>query len=309
MHDILRHIGDLGIVPVVVIDDAALARPLCRALIEGGLPIAEITFRTAAAEAAIRTVAQELPEVLVGAGTVLTTEQAARAAAAGAKFIVSPGFNPAVVDYCLEMDLPITPGCSSPTDVGLAAEKGLEVVKFFPAEAAGGVKALKAIAAPFGGMRFIPTGGIEAANLNDYLSFNKVLACGGSWMVKADLIKAGRFDEITRLTREAIAVMLDFRIVKVALPKSINAPEAARLAAALNDASRSVVITEADWTGLDIPLLALETRSIPRAMAYLKRRGLAVDIATAMQSKDGNITSIRLLDTFNTSAVQLVQRA
>lgn len=211
MHDVLRTIERLAIVPVAVIENVKDAVPLCRALKEGGLPIAEITFRTAAAEDAIRAVASELSEVLVGAGTVLTTQQAEKAIMAGAQFIVSPGLNPAVVKFCLERGVPITPGCCTPTDIEAALGLDLEVVKFFPAEAFGGIKTLKAISAPYRMMKFIPTGGINAANLNDYLSFGKVLACGGSWMVKSELIKSGNFEEITRLTREAVGVVSNIR--------------------------------------------------------------------------------------------------
>lgn len=304
MHEILTQIVDLGIVPVVVIDNADDAVPLARALVEGVLPIAEVTFRTAAAEDAIRAITQEIPEVLVGAGTVLTTDQATRAVHAGAKFIVSPGFNPTVVDYCLANGIPITPGCSNPTDVGLATEKGLEVVKFFPAEAAGGIKALKAIAAPFGGMRFIPTGGVEAANLNDYLSFAKVLACGGSWMVKADLIKAGKFDEVTRLTREAIATMLDFRIVRVTMQDLERQTQPSRLAEALSAGSLTFAVSDSEpqW-----PVLTLSTRNIPRALAYLRRCGIVGDEATAERDADGPIRSIQLLDAFIAGPVKLIQ--
>jgi 2-dehydro-3-deoxyphosphogluconate aldolase/(4S)-4-hydroxy-2-oxoglutarate aldolase len=193
-------------VPVAVIENAKDAVPLCRALKEGGLHLAEMTFRTAAAEDAIRAVSSELPEVLVGAGTVLTTQQAGKAINAGARFIVSPGLNPAVVEFCQDKGIPVTPGCCTPSDIEAALGLGLDVVKFFPAEAFGGIKTLKAISAPYSMMKFIPTGGISAANLSDYLSFGKVLACGGSWMVKSDMIKRGDFEEITCLTRKAVAL-------------------------------------------------------------------------------------------------------
>mgnify|MGYP000925821421 FL=1 len=204
MNDILKQIGDYGIVPVVKIDDAKDAIPLAKALKDGGLPVAEITFRTAAAEEAISNISKEFPELLVGAGTVLSVEQVKKSVNAGAKFIVSPGFNPEVVKYCIDNEIPITPGCSNPTDIEMALGFGLEVVKFFPAESFGGIKTLKAISAPYGMIKFIPTGGINVNNINDYLSFSKVLACGGSWMVKDELIKKGNFGEITRLAREAV---------------------------------------------------------------------------------------------------------
>ena len=199
MNEILKKIGDLGIVPVVKIDNAADAVPLGKALTEGGLPLAEITFRTDAAAEAIRNITNAYPEMLVGAGTVLTIKQVQSAIAAGAKFIVSPGFNPAVVGFCTKKGIPITPGCSNPTDIEMALDFELEVVKFFPAEAFGGLNTLKAMSAPYGMIKFIPTGGIDAKNIVDYLNFNKVLACGGSWMVKDELIKKGDFAEINTI--------------------------------------------------------------------------------------------------------------
>lgn len=206
MDSMLSKIGQIGIVPVIAISDVEKAVPLAKALAAGGIPCAEITFRTAEGEEAIRRIAREVPEVLVGAGTVLTTEQADRAIDAGARFIVTPGFNPRVVDHCLAKGMPITPGCSTPSDMEQAIERGLEVVKFFPAEQSGGLAYIKAVAAPYSMLRFMPTGGISAKNLKEYLSFNKVLACGGSWMVRKELIDAGRFDEITRLCVEAVAI-------------------------------------------------------------------------------------------------------
>ena len=203
MNEVLEKIQKIGIVPVVVLNDAKDAAPLAKALCDGGLPCAEVTFRTEAAEESIRIMAEQFPQMLVGAGTVLTTEQVDRAVAAGAKFIVSPGLNPKVVKYCIEKGVPVTPGTENPSDVEQAIELGLEVVKFFPAEAAGGLNMIKSMAAPYTNMKFMPTGGINAKNINSYLAFPKILACGGSWMVKGDLVKAGEFDKIRELTAEA----------------------------------------------------------------------------------------------------------
>jgi 2-dehydro-3-deoxyphosphogluconate aldolase/(4S)-4-hydroxy-2-oxoglutarate aldolase len=211
MNNILQKAGQLGVIPVVKIENAARAVQLGKALLAGNLPVAEITFRTAAAEEAITRITGELPELLVGAGTVLKTEQVDKAVKAGAKFIVAPGFNPKVVDYCIQRGIPVTPGITSPTELEMALDRGLNVVKFFPAEACGGLSTLKAIAEPYDGVMFIPTGGINEKNLAQYLSFKRVLACGGSWMVKADMISAGRFDEITRLTVEAVAIVKSAR--------------------------------------------------------------------------------------------------
>ena len=194
---------DFGVVPVVVLDDVKDALPLAKALTEGGLPCAEVTFRTEAAEESIKVMAEAYPDMIVGAGTVLTIEQVDAAVKAGAKFIVSPGFDPEIVDYCLEKEIPIFPGCVTPSEVAQAVKRGLKVVKFFPAEPAGGVAMIKAMAAPYNQLRFMPTGGIGTQNLKDYLGFDKIICCGGSWMVKADLIKSGEFEKICKLTKEA----------------------------------------------------------------------------------------------------------
>lgn len=197
----------LRVIPVVAIHDAKNAGPLADALIEGGLPSAEITFRTEAALEAISCMAKR-GDMLVGAGTVLKVEQARRAVDSGACFIVSPGFNPKVVQYCVENHIPVTPGTSTPTDIERAIDFGLDIVKFFPAEAFGGIKTLKAISAPFGMMRFIPTGGIGPHNVIAYLNLPNIPACGGSWMVKSDLISKGKFTDIVRLTREAMDLVM-----------------------------------------------------------------------------------------------------
>ena len=203
VEELLKQIECMGILPVIKLNDAKDAVPLAKALCEGGLPCAEVTFRTEAAEESIRLMTEQFPEMLVGAGTVLTREQVDAAVAAGAKFIVSPGFDPEIVDYCLEKEIPIFPGCVTPSEVAQAVKRGLKVVKFFPAEPAGGVAMIKAMAAPYNQLRFMPTGGIGTQNLKDYLGFDKIICCGGSWMVKADLIKNGEFEKICNLTKEA----------------------------------------------------------------------------------------------------------
>lgn len=211
MNAVLEEISKIGIVPVIALDDAKDAEPLAKALVEGGIPCAEVTFRTACAADVIKIMTTKYPELLVGAGTVLTTEQVDRAVEAGAKFIVSPGLNPKVVKYCVDKGIPVTPGTSNPSDVEQAIELGLEVVKFFPAEQAGGIVMIKAMAAPYTMVKFMPTGGINTKNLADYLSCDKILCCGGSWMVKGDMIKAGEFDKITAMTKEAVAKVKEIR--------------------------------------------------------------------------------------------------
>ena len=195
------------VVPVIVIDDPALAPSLGRALSAGGLPCAEVAFRTNGAREALARLAGECEDVLVGAGTILTPAQAKDARDAGAKFVVAPGFNAAVVDYCLENDIPVFPGIATPTEIEAALGRGLNVLKFFPAQALGGISYLRAIAAPYGGTSFMPTGGISLQNVNAYLSFPPVVACGGSWMVPADWIKAGEFDRITAEVSNAVAAV------------------------------------------------------------------------------------------------------
>lgn len=204
--DFERFLAGLLVVPVVEVGRVQDAVPLARALLEGGLPCAEITFRTASAAQAIEAVATSVPEVCVGAGTVLDKTQAKAALAAGASFLVAPGFDPAVVEFALESDVPIVPGVCTPTEIGMALARGLSLVKLFPAEAAGGVAYLKALAAPYGNVRFVPTGGIGPDNLAAYLAIRQVIACGGSWMVKKDLVAAGAFDAIRELALQARAI-------------------------------------------------------------------------------------------------------
>ena len=212
MYELMNEkISQFGLVPVVVLEDERDALPLAKALVEGGLPVAEVTFRTAAAEASIKKMCEAYPDMVVGAGTVLNIEQVEKAVAAGAKFIVSPGYDEEIVNYCLEKDIPIYPGTVTPSDLSKAVKKGLSVVKFFPAEQYGGVNTIKALAAPFTTVKFMPTGGVNAKNLKDYLSCNKIVACGGSWMVKCDLIKAQEFEKIKELTREAVALVKEIR--------------------------------------------------------------------------------------------------
>lgn len=205
--DINAKIESLKLVPVVVLEDAKDALPLAKALIDGGLPVAEVTFRTAAAEDSIRAISEAYPEMLVGAGTVTNLEQAKTAVAASAKFLVTPGFSDEVTRYAVENDIPIFPGTCTPTEVMRAMSYGLKVVKFFPASQYGGLNTIKALSGPFPAMRFMPTGGINAGNVKEYLANKHIIACGGSWMVKSDLIAAGKFDEIKRLTQEAVALV------------------------------------------------------------------------------------------------------
>ena len=320
MADMFEQIGNLGIVPVVAINDADHAVDLAKALVEGGLPVAEITFRTAAAEESIRRIAAEVPELLLGAGTVLTTEQADKAIAAGAAFIVSPGFNPKTVAHCQDKGIPITPGICTPTDIEAALGMGLRVLKFFPAGSYGGIDTLKAMSAPYGMLKFIPTGGVNAANLNSYLSFNKVLACGGSWMVKSDVIAAGNFARIVELTREAVSTMLGFDMAHIGI-NAADADASLGIAKALssifnmalkegnssNFAGPGIEVVKGGTLGTN-GHIAIQTNSIPRAIAYLERNGVEVDMGSAKGPAGGPMVAVFLKDEIGGFAIHLLQK-
>ncbi|MDF2879278.1 MAG: 2-dehydro-3-deoxyphosphogluconate aldolase/4-hydroxy-2-oxoglutarate aldolase [Clostridia bacterium] len=320
MQDILNKIGSFGIVPVIKIDRVEDALPLAKALCDGGLPVAEVTFRTACAKEAIKIITTELPDMLVGAGTVLTTAQVDEAIEAGATFIVSPGLNPKIVKYCVDKGIPITPGCANPSDVEQAIELGLEVVKFFPAEAAGGIKMIKAMAAPYTKMKFMPTGGINAKNLNDYLSFNKIIACGGSWMVDESLIKNGEFDKITALTKEAVSQMLGFELAHIGInagsadeAKTVAADVASLFNHPIKDGNSSIFVG-AGVEVLKAPYLganghvAYKTNYLDRAIGYLKARNVQFDESTAKYDEKGNMVAIYIKDEIGGFAFHLLQK-
>lgn len=211
IEELLKQIECMGILPVIKLNDAKDAVPLAKALCEGGLPCAEVTFRTEAAEESIRLMHEAYPDMVLAAGTVLTTEQVDRAVAAGASVIVSPGFDPEVVDYCISKNIPVMPGIVTPSELAQAVKRGLTRVKFFPATAAGGIKMIKAMCAAYTTVRIMPTGGINTSNLEEFLSCDKIFCCGGSWMVKGDMIKAGEFDKIQKMTEEAVALVKEIR--------------------------------------------------------------------------------------------------
>ena len=211
MAEALAALSRIGLVPVITIESPRDAVPLAEALLDGGIACAEVTFRTPAAGEAIHGISSTCGELLVGAGTVLTVEQAKQATQAGAQYIVAPGFDPVVVGWCLAHHVPVIPGVATPTEISMALARGLNLLKFFPAEAMGGVQALQALSAPFAGVRFIPTGGITVANLPQYLALPNVAACGGSWMAKEGMISAGKFAEITSLSRQARAIVRQVR--------------------------------------------------------------------------------------------------
>ncbi len=319
MHKVLTRLGEIGVVPVVKIEKASDAVPLGRALLAGELPVAEITFRTAAAADAIKALTRELPELLVGAGTVLTTVQVDAAVAAGAAFIVAPGFNPKVVDYCISKGIPVAPGISSPTEIEMGLERGLEVLKFFPAGASGGLDFLKAIAGPFSGVQFMPTGGVDPGNLKEYLSFNRVHAVGGTWIAKDAAISAGKFDEITKLAREAVALSLGFELAHL----GINEASAAKAMGSAETLARLFSFAVKDgnsstFAGTGFELMkspglgahghvAIATLSIPRAAAWLQRKGVRTKPETAKE-KDGKVTAVYLDLEVGGFALHLLQK-
>ena len=320
MNEILEKISKIGIVPVVVLDDAKDAEPLAKALCEGGLPCAEVTFRTDAAEESIRRMTSAFPEMLVGAGTVLTTEQVDRAVGAGAKFIVSPGFNPEVVKYCIGKDIPMVPGTNNPSNIEAALSLGLDVVKFFPAEQSGGVAMIKAMAAPYVNVKFMPTGGINAGNICDYLAFDKIIACGGSWMVKKDLVAAGKFDEIKKLTEEAVRTMLGFNLRHIGL-NCVSEEDALNVAGffdnnfgfATKNGNSSV------FAGIEIEAMksigrgakghiAIGTNSVARARNYLETvKGLKF-VEESAAYKNGKLNAIYIEGEIGGFAVHLVNK-
>ena len=317
MNEIIKEIGKIGIVPVVKLDNAKDALPLAKALINGGLPCAEVTFRTNAAEEAISQISKAYPEMLVGAGTVLTTKQVDRAVAAGAKFIVTPGFNAKIVKYCVDRNIPITPGCPSPSDIELAIEFGLDVVKFFPAENLGGIKMIKALAAPYAGVKFMPTGGINTCNINNYLDCDKIVACGGSWMVKDTLINEGRFDEIERLTKEAVASMLGFKLAHVAVncgdEKQAKAV-ADMFTKAFNFSQREIPVSYFCTDEIEVMKnsdrgtmghIAIKTNYVDKAVAYLERQGIELDYDSARYDEKGKMNFIYLKEEYCGFAVHL----
>ena len=320
MNDLLKEISNIGIVPVVVLDDASQALPLAKALSKGGIKCAEVTFRTAAAEESIKIIAKEMPDMLVGAGTVLTTESADKAIAAGAKFIVSPGLNPKVVKHCIEKGITVIPGCANPSDVEAAIELGLDVVKFFPAEAAGGINMIKAMSAPYTSVKFMPTGGIDIKNLNSYLGFNKVIACGGSWMVSKELLKNGDYAAIEKLTAEAVATMLGYQIQHV----GINTPdiEASRNISGVFQSLFGFAQKEGTgsfWAGTGIEVMkkqflgkcghiAIATNYIERAIYSLKKQGIEFNDETANYDANGKLATIYLKEEIGNFAIHLFQK-
>ena len=319
MEDILQKIHGIGIIPVIAIDDAEQAVPLARALVAGGLPAAEVTFRTAAGEEAIRRIAAEVPEMLVGAGTVLTKDQADRAIAAGSQFIVSPGFNPEITRYVIDKGALMMPGTATPGEMEQAMSMGLDVVKFFPAEQNGGVAKLKALAGPYTNLRWMPTGGVNTKNMMDYLNFDRIVACGGTWMVKKDLIDGQKWDEITAICKEAVQTMLGFSLHHVGIPCG-DADKAANTAKAIcalfgfpykagnsSDFAGPVECCKVEFPG-ERGHIAIGVNNVERAIFHLGLQGVTFDESTRKIDEKGKTKAIYVQGDFGGFAIHLVRK-
>ena len=318
MNQIIEQLYGIGIVPVVKIDDLDTALPIAKALCDGGVPCIEITFRTKHAAAAIKMISEAYPQMLIGAGTVLTPEQADTAMECGATFIVSPGFNPTMVGHCVAKNIPVIPGCATPSDVEKAIEIGLDVVKFFPAEAAGGLKMIKALAGPYGNLRYMPTGGITEKNINEYLSFGKIVACGGSYLVTDALVNAGDYQGITDICRKSMKSILGLEVAHV----GINAGDEVEHGEIANQLSQLIFTepkTGASSTfvgGFEVmktPYLgknghvALAVNDIKRAVAYFEMMGVTFN-QESKKEKDGKLSAIYFEKEIGGFAYHLVQK-
>lgn len=318
--DILKQIHNIGIIPVIAVDEASQALPLCEALVKGGLPAAEITFRTAAGQEAIRLVAKNNPDVLVGAGTVLTVEQCKQAIEAGAKFIVSPGYYDDVVNYCIEHDVPVLPGCVNASDCTKAVNAGLKVVKFFPAEQSGGITFIKALAPVFGQLNFMPTGGVNTQNMMDYLGYDRIHACGGTWMVKKDLINAGKWSEIENISKEAVKKMLGLSVVHVGInfENEEEADKVAKMYCSMfgfdyKPGNTSIFAGTGIECNKSMGLgskghIAIGTSDVDRAIYHLERKGVEFDMDTYKADDKGKGKVVYLKGEFGGFAVHLVKR-
>ena len=318
--EVLKRMAQCGVVPVVVIENAEDAVPTAKAMLAGGIDVMEITFRTAAAADSIKAVTTECPEVLVGAGTVITLEQAKRAVECGAKFIVAPGYDEEVVTWCCENDIPVTPGCVTPTEIMAALKHGLKVLKFFPANVYGGLGALKALAGPFGGVKFIPTGGVNMENVAEFVASPYVHAVGGSWVCPKADITAHNFDKITELCKKTREKILGFELAHVGINTSDNdvslgvvgAFEKAfgfvpKLGNGSNFAGTGMEVMKEMYLGTN-GHLAIRTNKIEAAVAELEKKGFKFNESTA-KYKGERLNTVYLEDEFGGFAVHLLQKA
>ena len=320
MNEILKTISNIGIVPVVAINDASKAVPLAKALVAGGLPTAEVTFRTAAAEDAMRAITAEVPEMLVGAGTVLTPDQLDRALDAGSKFIVSPGFNPEMVKYGLSKGALMLPGTATGGEMEQAMALGLDVVKFFPAEQNGGIAKIKALAGPYKKLKWMPTGGVNTKNLMDYLSFDQIVACGGTWMVKPELIENECWDEITAICKEAVKTMLGLQIMHVGIncaDPDEAAATAKRFEALFGFAYKAG--NSSDFAGTVVECMkkpgrgknghiGIGANSVDRAMYHLGRMGVEFDESSISYNDKGQAKNVYLKEEVAGFAIHVMKK-
>lgn len=320
MENVLDLISKVGIVPVIKLDSSDNAIALVDSLAKGGIPIAEITFRTDAAYESIKKVSSQRPGILVGAGTVIKKEQVDKAIEAGAKFIVSPGFNPKIVSYCIDKKITITPGCTTPSEIEQAIEFGLKVIKFFPSEQSGGLEKIKALSGPYTNMKFIPTGGIDLKNIATYTQNEKVLACGGTFMVKDDFIKSGEFDKITELSKTSIKTMLDFSLVHIGI--NSNSEEEAKTIVNTFSSIFSLPIKDgrsSAFAGTIVEVMklngygknghiAISTTNVIKAKYHLESIGIKFDEESIKKDANDNITVIYLKEEIAGFAVHLVKK-
>jgi len=317
--NIKERLAAAGIIPVVVIENEKAAVPTANAMVKGGIDVMEITFRTAAAPDAIKAVSENCRDMLVGAGTVITLEQCKQAVECGAQFIVSPGFDREVASWCVEHGVAVIPGCVTPSEIMAAMKLGLTVVKFFPANVYGGLNAMKSLSGPFGGIRFIPTGGVNTQNLGEYISAPFIHAVGGSWVCSKADISAGNFDRITALCADARNALLGFEVAHIGincasaedsmalcgqLNRAFDLP--VRVDGSSNFASDSVEVMKSMHLGKN-GHIAIRTNSIPCAVAELEKKGFAVDMETA-KYQSGKLTAVYLKQEFGGFAVHLLQK-
>lgn len=317
--DIFDTFHAVGLIPVVKIDDPDQAVPLAQALKSGGIRCVEITFRTAAAAESIRRVATQMPDVLVGAGTVTSCEQVDQAIAAGAQFAVSPGYQEEVIEHCLERGITVIPGVCTPSEVDAAIAKGLRVLKFFPVEAYGGVKAIKALSGPYKDIRWIPTGGINADNISDYLAVPSVLACGGSWLVDDQLLAAGEYEEIVRHVKDTVRRIMGYSLVHIGV-NAKDAQDAENIATFFAQVFSIPYRTgNSDFAGDIVEVMhgnglgknghiAIGVNDLERAIVYLRQTGYTLDESTSKFNEHGKRIAIYFHAEFGGFAVHLVQK-
>ena len=320
MNTTLQRVYEIGIIPVIAIEDAAKAVPLAKALVAGGLPAAEVTFRTAAAEDAIRAICKEVPDMLVGAGTVLTTEQADRAMAAGATFIVAPGYDPNVTQHVIDKGGIMGPGTATAGEMQQAMNQGCDALKFFPSEANGGVAMLKNIGAALKTAKWMCTGGVNAKNVNEYLGYDQIMAVGGTWMCKNDMIKAAKWDEITAICKEAVKTMLGFELAHVGVncADEAEAGQTAKTLCAIfgleYKAGNSSIFAGKAVECLKKPgrgangHIAIGTNSVDRAVYQLSRQGVEFIEDSRVLDPKGRTKAIYLKQELSGFAIHLVQK-